>query len=264
MLQIGRQDDVLAHQRAMNSSRYVPTQSALVRKVSEENRVYLFNVGPWQHVRELGSAGKWIIPACPEGRRFSDPLVIDGLVSEPYPTNEFKMDLLPLSGEPGQLSGEGSGEQFAMQVLGEGPHISRASSFRPFGVFLSHSEAPAEADLLKAEQALNGKYLELVRMASDAYAMGPAKAAETIQPDYHFRAARALKKTAAECPWLANTAMPVEQRNCPNCGTQYSVGIAQCAMCKNILDEERYLANEHKQREIKRKLGKGKSLPEED
>ena len=261
LLQIGREQDVLAHQRAMNASRFIPQVDELVAEVSAANRVYIFNTGPWTHCRELGSAGRWFIPACSEGEDYSKPVMIEGLVGEPYPINEVECAIKPLSGKHGQLGGTSSGWDFAMQILGEGPHIPRGQSFRPFGVFLSHSEVPKPEELRAAKALLQQKYVELVRYASEAYAQGPVKAAEIIQPDWHFRAARALKKTEAECPWLANTTVGGERRECPNCGTAYTVGIAQCASCKNILDEAKYLENEQRMRDIKAKLKRGPGRP---
>jgi hypothetical protein len=240
MLEIGRQDDVLAHQRAMNNSRYVPTMPDIVRRVSEENRIYVFNVGPWRHVREMGSAGNWAIPACPDGKEYSEPVVIDGVMSEPYPMSEVAMSMLPLAAKARQLAGDGEGWDFALQVLGEGPHIPRNASFKPFGVFLSKSNPPQKQEVADARRLLNQKYLELVRSASEAWALGPARAGEVIQASFHHVAARALRKTEAECPWLANTEQLAERADCPSCGAVYSKGIMKCRGCGFILDKARY------------------------
>ena len=76
------------NQRLMNGSRYVPPLLDSVAQVSDRSQVYVFNVGPWPQQRLMGSLGTYNVPACPEGRECSDPIVIAGIVSELYPINE--------------------------------------------------------------------------------------------------------------------------------------------------------------------------------
>lgn len=244
--------DVRGHQRAMNASRYIPEIPEMFRKVSEANRVFIYNVGPFTHKRELGSAGTYLIPKCPDGKAYSEPLVIEGIEEEYYPVNEVECQPKPKCGEPGQLAGGAPGILLAMQILGEGPHVHRDSSFRPFGVFISSNvvevkengktrmvPTPTEAELKKANKELDDRCVLMVRLAGEAYAMGPRNAAEVIQPDWHFVAARRLKKTVAECPWMANTSEPDKREECPSCGQVYKVGIMRC-QCWFILDKPRY------------------------
>ena len=213
----------------MNGSRFIPQSPEIYRRVAEENRVFIFNVGPWVHKRELGSAGTYTIPACPDGQEYSAAVVIRGVVEEPYPINEAECKVITEDGHT-----------VAMQVLGEGPFVPRSSSFRPFGVFISRTQVPSREDIAKAKQALQEKYVELVRLASEAYSHGPREAQEVIRPEWNFLAARALKKTEVECPWLGNTQVPAERKECFNCGTAYKVGIAQCPSCRAILDKQKF------------------------
>ena len=208
-------------------------------EISEQNRVYLFNVGPWEHVRELGSAGKFRIPPCPAGKEYSAPVVIDGIEEEPYPINETSCVMIPKAGKPGQLSGPADGTLLAQQVLGEGPHVAPNSSFRPFGVGITKQWPPSKVDLDKARAALHTKKLELVRLANEAYARGPRAFDEIFMPDWHFWAAHQLKKSVAECPWLANTQEVAAREYCPSCGESYQVGIMRHS-CGFILDKKRY------------------------
>ncbi len=236
----GTREGVLDHQRQMNSSRFVPTLPEMFQKVSEANRIYIFNVGPWPHKRELGSAGIYFIPACPADEEYSAPLVVQGVEDEPYPINERTCTTLPKAGKPGQLSGSGEGSDLAQQIIGVGPHVAPNSSFLPFGVFISRNKVPTKQELAQANEQLNRKFVELVRLAGEAHAKGPNAVAEVINPDWHFVAARALRKTVAECPWLANSAVPAERSNCLGCGAVYEVGVLKCRECGFILNKPGY------------------------
>lgn len=220
---------VLAHTRAMNSSRYIPPTPDIYREVSEKHRLYIFNVGPWPHVREMGSAGTFRIPACPKGEQYSEPVIVNGVAEEPYPINEAECKILMTDGRA-----------MAQQILGEGPMIARSQSFSPYGVFIAASNPPDKDELRAARQKLNEKYVELVGLAQEAFQMGPQAARETIRPEWHFVAARALRKSEAECPWLANTQSPAERNECPGCGTVYKVGIIKCGNCQMILDKKKF------------------------
>ncbi len=227
-------------QRALNSSRYVPTMPGIVRKVSVENRVYIFNVGPWAHVRELGSVGAFRIPACPEDKDYSAPLVIDGLVSEPYPINEATCASLPSCGEPGQLSGEGSGLALAKQIVGDGPFIAKSSRFVPYGVFISPTIRPSKELMAAANAELQAQHLKHVREANAAFQRDPTNREGVIQAAWHVVSAHALRKSKAECPWLGESLAPAGRENCPSCGAVYNVGIMKCKDCSFILDKPRY------------------------
>jgi len=226
------EQEINGHQQLMNNNRYAPPMLDSIKKVSEQSRVYIFNVGPWPQQRYLGSLGMKLIPACPEGKPYSEPLVVEGIVRELYPINE---------GEYKQILEDGV--NVAQQILGVGPHLSPRNSFVPYGVFVSTTDPPNEADLKKARAALRDKFLELVTEADSAYSLGPKTAEDTIRPETHFVAARALGKTEVDCPWLRNAQVPAERAECPGCGTVYKIGIMKCRECGYILDKKKYEAN---------------------
>lgn len=220
---------VYAHQRAMNSSRFVPETPEMYQRASLENRLYIFNVGPWAHKRELGSAGTFCVPACPEGREYSEPLVIDGVVQEPYPINEVECKVIYTEGI-----------KLAEQIIGEGPFIPRSLSFVPYGVFISQTSKPSKQALDAARRALAERHLEHIREANAAWIDGPAKASEVIRPEWHVVSAHALKKSKAECPWLGESLAPAGRDNCPGCGSVFNIGVLKCRECGFILDKPRY------------------------
>jgi hypothetical protein len=225
--------------RALNASRYIPQMDPMVREVSEANRVYIFNVGPWSHVRAMGSAGTYLIPACLPDKPYSKPLIINGIENEVYPINETECAVLPKSGRPGQLRGDGSGLLFAQQLLGEGPMLDRRQSLRNFGVFISSTQVPSEEDLQAARLALAERRQALVAEANEIYLTDRNNAAKLITKEWHHKAAIDLGRTKEECPWLGDVILPAERKKCGGCGTPYEVGIAICPVCKNILDEEK-------------------------
>ena len=226
-------------QKGLNASRYVPRMIDFVKKISDENRVYIFNVGPWAHSRELGSAGRWFIKACLAGQDYSEPVIVQGIEEEPYPVNETTCTMLPKSGLPGQLSGPAEGLLLAQQILGEGPHIPKSASFAPFGVFISETATPKPKDLVRANNALQQKYLDLINEANQALAQGNDAAVQTIRPEWHFVAARAMHRSEAECPWLKGSEVGAARENCPSCGDVYSVGVMKCK-CGFVLNKTKY------------------------
>ena len=230
----------LQEQRALNASRYIPDMDPLVQQVSDANRLYIFNVGPWAHQRALGSAGTYFIPACPTDAPHSKALVIQGIENEHYPINEAECATLPKCGRPGQLRGDGAGLLFAQQILGEGPMLPRNQSLRKFGVFISKTPVPSEADQETARLELRKTQGDLVAEANEIYVTDREHAATLISSEWHRRAALDLGKTPQECPWLGESIMPAERKKCPSCGTPYEVGIAECAKCGDVLDEEKY------------------------
>lgn len=220
---------VLAHQAAMNNSRWTPDTPDIYREASERAKVYIFNVGPWPHKRELGSAGTYFVSACPDGREYSDAVVVNGVVEEPYPINEAENKIIPTRGR-----------LLAEQIIGVGPHVPHSSSLIPFGAFISESPTPSKHEIAQARLKLKEKHLDIVREANEAYSQGPNVANQIIRPEWHFVSARALKKTAAECPWLRDSELPAERNNCPSCADIYTVGQMKCRSCGFILDKKRY------------------------
>ncbi len=231
-----------AQQSALDNSRYNPlaNRDPIILEASESNRVYIFNVGPWSHQRSTGSSGTYFIPACPEGDTHSAPLIVNGLESESYPINETECAVLPKTGRARQLRGEGSGELFAQQLLGEGPMLPRRDSLRPFGVFISSSPIPLEAELNAARKELRKRMSDLVGEANVIWLKDRANAHLLIQVEWHHKSALTLGKTPVECPWLGDQMLAAERQNCPSCGTPYEVGIAECAKCGDVLDEAKY------------------------
>src|SRR6185437_11067536 len=100
-------------------------------ELSEKSKVYIFNVGPWAITQSCGSLGSKHIPACPEGKEYSEPLVLDGLCIERYPLREGTMDLLMHKNATGwNVAGEIIGAKWT-------PHTLPGNSLEKYGIFRS-------------------------------------------------------------------------------------------------------------------------------
>lgn len=212
---------VMAKQRELNGqNRTVQEIPEPILELSKKTEVYIFNVGPWPQHQLMGSLGSFYIPACPEGKPYSPALVIPGLVIEHYPLREGALDLL--------MNKNSDGWTTAQQIIGVGRHLMPANSLVKYGVFASRSNPPKAEDLSRAREALRQHCTDLVNEANAAMAQGPKAAEETIRPEQHFIAARLLKKTEAECPWLNRSVERAERKNCDICGAIYEVGRSVC------------------------------------
>jgi hypothetical protein len=229
------EQEIAGFQRRMNSSRYAPPMLPVMSEISKRTLVYVFNVGPWPQVRYLGSAGTFYIPACEEGKDVSAPVILQGIVREFYPISEVEMKPF-----------DTDGFEFAEQIVGAkadgsaSPHLAPRNSFLPYGVFATKNKVPTAEELAAARKRLNETFLKLINEADQAYARGPKAAEETINPDIHFAAARALHKTESECAWLRNSATPAARDECPSCGSIYKIGIMKCRECGYILDKPKH------------------------
>ena len=181
-----------------------------------------------------------MIQACPADEECSKAIVIQGVEQEPYPINPTECTMIPKAGKLYVERGGGEGQLFAQQLLGIGPYMAPKDSLVPFGVFISHTEKPTREELAKARAALAQRFVEIVAEANIAWSQGRAAAAQLIVPAWHFVAARALQKTALECPWMGDTSLPAERATCPGCGTPYEIGIAECPKCGDVLDAQKY------------------------
>ena len=237
---------VAQHEAAMNNSRQVPTLDDLGLLESATNPVvFVFNVGPWPHTRAMGDAGRYHIPACPDDKDYipMNSKDIPGEIGLPascpilYPFDETAFRAItPIE----------KGKHRAQQILGIGPHAS-GGDLTKLGVFMSEHNPPKKDEVAAAKKILLDTCQKLVREANEAYSLGPDKAKEVINTEFHFRAARMLKKTAAECRWLENTETPEDRALCPGCGEAYRIGIVRHS-CGWIFSREKWEENQGIQR----------------
>jgi hypothetical protein len=222
-----------AFTRAMNAQRKVLPLAKQIEDLSIATQVHIYNVGPWDHIRELGSAGTWFIPACKEGMKFARVLPIPGVFSELCVMDEKNMERKL---EPG------GGRYIAEQIIGIGSHRAPADSLIPMGVFIGGEEGPkakpTDVELKTAVATLHDFYNFLVLEAKLAFEEGKEKAAMTIT-DRHRVAAQKLKLDNE--PWMTRQIVTGRQV-CPACGTPSGENVVLCPNCKFVLNEEKYNA----------------------
>lgn len=221
---------VTQEMRRNNGGRRIEGISALQRQVAQEKQLYIFNVGPFTIPRPQGSLGMFTVPACEEGKRYSVPLVIPGIVFEPVIKNEKVMT---------QQSDDGN--YVADEILGVGIGHRPIDSLLNLGCFKSLTNPPSQKDVDAAKERLRAHFQRMVNEMNDAHAMGPAERMK-VQTQDHVMAARYLGYTEEQCLWLSGSAAPANRANCPGCGGSYIVGVQKCANgnCGFILDRVAY------------------------
>ena len=216
--------------RALNTRREAEIPE-MVRQLSAERSVFIFNVGPWSHVQWLGSMGKCNIPACPTDAEYSEPVVIPGIPTEQVIMNENQMTALMYDGM-----------EHARAIVGIGKHMAPQNSLERVGVAISTEWPPSAKDVAEARKRLLEHCRALVGEANAALAQGPKAAEETIRPDQHFVAARILGLTDVEAPFLHRAVATKDRIACPFCGESMGANLPKCPNCKEIVNKTAYKA----------------------
>jgi hypothetical protein len=231
----GRQyiNEMTKRQVMLNKGKRLPVIPRTVLRASDDTKVFIFNVGPKRQVLECASYGTKILLGCPVGRDYSDPVEIPGIPWEPYNVEGNKLEA-QFHGEDGQ---EDTGWDFAGQVIGVGKYLNPKQSMERFGVFRSRNNPPLPEEVERAKKRLFENYALEVAEANEAYAVGRFNA---IRQDYHYEAARALGKSAAECKWLMDTTENANTEICQFCGVGIKATVARCPNCKEIVNQAAY------------------------
>ena len=217
---------------ATGKSRKVKIQKlpSVMKKVSKENQVHIYNVGPWALTRELGSIGSFRIPACPEDKEYVERDPIPGVFEEPIPGEH--PDFMEVRTEDGRYIAE--------QILGIGPFMAKRDSFEHMGVFIGSevgpNAKPTKAELSAAKAKLSAYLEELVNDARKAYERGDLR--EIV--DRHRLAARYLK-LEQEVWYTTRTAKA--RQECPSCGTALNTNVKICSSCHYVIDKEWFEKN---------------------
>lgn len=229
-------DQAASAQRLFNGqNREIVGIPEIMQEMSDKQQVYLANVGPWGHSKPCGTLGiKWIA-ACPEGKEYSEPMVIPGLVIETYPLREGVMDPL--------MHKNATGAKVAQEIIGLGRGNSPTNRLDKYGVFWSPVWPPKKETIKAAQDKLRVHLRDLVNEARQAAALGQKEADETIRPEHHIRAAQMLNLDPAIETWMRGAISNTARVKCEGCGTPYEVGLMICKECNFILDTEKYAKN---------------------
>jgi len=183
---------------------------------------FIFNVGPWEWSRQLGSNGTRAITACPEGKSFSDPLTVPILHNETIAVDMNKME---------NTQEEGNVLVDAIMMRGYG--FKPEASLENWGVAVIEHWPPEKEDLIEPNKRLNEKFDQLIYEADKFH---ENREHQNIT-DMHRLAA---KKRRQQRAWMS--ANP-DTTSCKNCGMTVLEGIAQCPHCKVVLDRAKHKKN---------------------
>lgn len=146
----------------------LPYEPEPIKELSRHIQVYIFNVGPFEFVRDMGSYGAIKIPRPSEGCDISAPLVIPGLPSELYPGLHGMVRIYhqPIK----EILNPGL--DFARSVVGIDPVDSTGSDFGAYGVFISENSSPHPDSIASARERLFRTATEECDRADGLYRSG--------------------------------------------------------------------------------------------
>lgn len=176
----------------------------------------------------LGTAGRYFIPPCPEGKEWMrSPTVIPGVVADTYPhftdKEEYRVRAIP-------------GQTVVDAALGIGPGQNKGEDLRRFGVFASHNSRPSKDELIAAKKSL-GEYLQKELLKADQYnASAKPEERASVQSEHFFVAARWL---GVKKPWMHESQ---QMTVCPFCAVGVSPTASKCHGCNEVINQVAYEA----------------------
>lgn len=209
-----------------------PPIPAVMQQLMDSKRYYIYNVGPKSHTVPLGTMGQFLIPACPEGEEYSDPVSHMGKPGIPAIVPQNVVTSVEGNRVQHGWDMETTGEGVAKDIIGTG-----LSDRRKYGVFLAADKIPTAVELEAANQNLQDYYDGLIREADQAYEINGGqeisdngRSYSAITQDHVF----AVKALGLDKPWARKNKKMVP---CPACDEPTRPGAAICSHCDAILDE---------------------------
>lgn len=225
----------------LNRQTNVPPMPPAMAAAMEQNKVYIFNVGPKQWSRPMGSLGSFIIPACELGERYSKALMYRG--SEGLPSIIPETVVKTVEGTTIEMAWnfDTEGKKLAMDIVGFGAFHAEDEDLRPYGVFIAGGPVPTELEIDEANARLNDRYDKLVRAADQMFQVNGGMQTGDNGVSYpgitqdHVEAVKAL---GLDRPWAR---INKRMESCPACARPIPVGAIRCthAECGAVLDEEK-------------------------
>lgn len=238
-----------------NSQRMnLPEEPEPITKLSEDQRVFIYNAGPWRYEQLMGSYGTYTIPGLDETLVMSPelavagPLVIDGLPKEYYPTEGLPR---PIYHQPRKNMGRETkkpGYDFAMEVIGVGMMVGQSNDLRHQGVFVSEQRQPSRPEKSGGKEAWDAfnRWVADVKTAQvklREYCAKECQAANVehsrgrfaeVRNDKLYQCARILKATETEFVWLKDTIENVNKKLCWSCTTVLKGHALKCPQCGEL------------------------------
>ena len=204
-----------------------------INRQFKQQRVKIFNVGPFPHTIPLGSPGIFYIPACPPDAPYVESLTkLYELEEEFYPAKDKREPMKRLQSE---------GRKTAIDILGEGRNQDKRFSRRRVGVLIAEGDAPTTKELEDAKGELKVYCMAQVAIMDQLWDRDRKLAYDVYRPETFGACARVLGLTGKDKAWLAQ-GNPTENIECPACKTSVRPDAAFCFNCKEVVNEEAYLA----------------------
>jgi hypothetical protein len=197
---------------ALNNRKRQPIPQSLRNSPS----LYIFNIYQLKHVAYMGGMGTFHIPACEEGKEYSEPLEVKGDWFDEFDRGE---------GSLGWTYETGMDVAKGMLCIG---NVTGADKTE-WGCFISTSRTPKASDLAAAKAKLTLKMKEFLA-AGDRLALGGEKGLAAIDP-MHRRAAQFLKQHR---DWASDEVAAM--RDCHGCGAYVKPNLPRCPECKVAFD----------------------------
>lgn len=203
-----------------------------IQRLMETDRLYIYNVGPKQHSIPL-SLGTFIIPGCPAGDQYSEPVKFMGRDGIPAIVPQAIVSNVDGTRVEHDWDTKMEGKDLVKDILGFGENDRRR-----YGVFLAASRIPTADEIASANARLEEFYSKLIAEADAAFEINGGqetgengKSVSAITPD-HVAACKAL---GLDRPWTRKTQRQVV---CDECGMGNLPTTAFCKQCDNMLNAE--------------------------
>lgn len=214
--------------RGANKREGAATIERLDPRLKTGDDTYLFNIYSTEHQINLGTAGQYYVPPCPEGETWvRSPTIIPGTVEDIYPhftdKEEYRCRPTP-------------GEDVVKAALGIGVGQAENEDIRRFGVFASHNSTPTKHELAEAKKRLVAELQRQIRKADHLFASADPMDRKSLENEQFYKAARYLN---VKKPWMSESA---EMSVCPFCTSAVGPSASICGSCKEIINPEAYAA----------------------
>jgi len=219
-------------------------------------QVFIFNVGP-REWRGVGGGKEWKIPACPKGTRYSAPVALPMLCLSERDLADGGNNLDTVM--DAALSGTRKIGKEVKHVMGVADDIIGKNSTSPsldvhttngewFGVFVSESEEPEEAEIEEAEAKLR-QMMDLIYAQGSEKVQAGEKVSMMDRPRYNEAAAYLGRP-----PLWGSLDHTLDQ--CPECGEDIRRGANFCKHCHQAIDAGSIAARQKKREREASKLAK--------
>lgn len=238
----------------------MPDLPETMTELSERDRVFIYNVSPWQSSQSCGSIGTFTVLALDEEKvveninggtfHVAGPLTVPGLPYEVYPRDRGEEGKLILHKGRKNRGEKNPGMDLAREIIGNGVRAGVTSNLSLRGVFISPFLAPADkkdpnfskwARMVK--DAIKNMLQYCTEKCQEANAMNARGQFELVRSPELYQMARIIKGTNAQFPWLANVEQATTKSQCPFCQQTIPTKALRCPVCsEQIVSDEEYKA----------------------